>query len=215
LQVGFFFWNPCGSFDLLGRNEFALRQGFASQNACTRDLRAGFGNLFLSFNGGNEFRLCNSPLCSELTRHPARKRHDESRVLFWNPCGSFDLLGRNEFALRQGFASQNACTRDLRAGFGNLFLSLNGGNEFRLCNSPLCSELTRHPARKRHDESRVLFWNPCGSFDLLGRNEFALRQGFASQNACTRDLRAGFGIPPHHLTAEMNSAYAILRSAPN
>jgi len=29
--------------------------------------------------------------------------------LFWNPGSGIKMLGRSEFALRQGFAAQNAC----------------------------------------------------------------------------------------------------------
>jgi hypothetical protein len=47
----------------------------------------GFGlrcrpRTILSFNGGSEFRLWNSPLCSELTRDFARK-HRRMAVFFY------------------------------------------------------------------------------------------------------------------------------------
>ena len=53
-------------------------------------------------------------------RRPLQKRgHNVSCDLFFGFRQEIKMLGRNEFALRQGFAAQNSCTAQKRRFFGS------------------------------------------------------------------------------------------------
>ena len=148
--------------------------------------------------GGSEFE----------PRRPLQKRgHNICCDLFFGFRQEIKMLGRSGSALRQGFAAQNACTAQKRRFFGSSGQrGEQGMSEARKRPSwgvwcPLC--VSRHgsaafeprrPLQKRgHNVSCDLFFRFRQEIKMLGRSEFALRQGFAAQNACTAQKRRFFG----------------------
>ena len=67
-------------------------------------------------------------------RRPLQKRgHNVSCDLFFGFQQEIKMLGRSEFALRQGFAAQNACTAQKRRFFGfRQEIKMLGRSEFAL-----------------------------------------------------------------------------------
>ena len=116
-------------------------------------------------------------------RRPLQKRgHNICCDLFFGFRQEIKMLGRSEFALRQGFAAQNACTAQKRRFFGfRQEIKMLGRSEFALRQGFAAQNACT--AQKRR------FFGFRQEIKMLGRSEFALHQGFAAQNACTAQKR--------------------------
>ncbi len=134
---------------------------------------------------------------------PKRRTSAESRCpSFWVPPprgqlhpSVIEMLGRNEFALRRGFACGKTLVRRKRAagqkaGWAAFLLTMLKRE---------ISILTVHsPKRRTSAESRCPSFGvppPRGRLhpsviEMLGRNEFALRRGFACGKTLVRRKRA-------------------------
>ena len=149
--------------------------------------------------GGSEFE----------PRRPLQKRgHNVSCDLFFGFRQEIKMLGRSEFALRQGFAAQNTCTAQKRRFFGSSGQrGEQGASEARkrpsgafgarcACRGTavLRASLVARSKKRGHNVSCDLFFGFRQEIKMLGRSEFALRQGFAAQNACTAQKRRFFGF---------------------
>ena len=113
------------------------------------------------------------------------------------------MLGRNEFALRQGFAAQNSCTAQKRRFFGSSGQrGEQGMSEARkrpsgalgarcACRGVITPRASLVARSKKEVTTYVVtsFFGFRQEIKMLGRSEFALRQGFAAQNACTAQKR--------------------------